>query len=80
MVAVPILVGACIVVGGFFNLKAALIHLRKKPAVPAALSDSASLRTLGVRLLRDDFGYLLEHYRRLEFDAHDKVKFPLAGC
>jgi len=67
----------------FYALVGLLIYsgvrlVRSLRSVPSRPNDPyTNPHTMGARLIRDDFGYLLEHYRRLDFDAHEKVRLPL---
>jgi hypothetical protein len=80
MVAVPLLVGACIVAGGYLNIKAALIHFQKPSAPKAPLDPYSDPRTLGLRILKEDLSYILEHYRPLDHDYPSRVRFPLLSA
>lgn len=64
---------------GALHFAAARIQTRKpRPKSPnPSIDPYTDQRTMGARIIRDDFGYLLEHYRRLDFDAREKVRLPL---
>jgi hypothetical protein len=77
----PIALAACAVTSVFMIVRE---HRATRKAVAAStmapLDPYTDPRTLGLRLLRDDLSYILEHYRPLDHDYPSRVRLPLSNA